>query len=169
MEFTTNEPCNTPAIWSILATLFSKLECLIHVVNFNVREKSPSFETALPEPADTTSKETAPSLTERWKAVHTFTKTNEDDTGSIEDSDSVSTDWKLQTKSKSVLKMASDTRCKIESAMADLGVGTKIEVEATVKCGLTKLTNTLQLHIARAVKPKSGEIIITGKLLQVEQ
>lgn len=56
--------------------------------------KSLSLETALPEPAVTTSKGRAPSFMEHVMAKHTVTKANEDMNGTIVESDSDAIDYK---------------------------------------------------------------------------
>lgn len=60
-----------------LATALSDPEHVVHQATESLAGNSLSFQTTLPEPAVTTSKETAPSFIERIVAVHTVTRANE--------------------------------------------------------------------------------------------
>lgn len=81
------------------------------------------FDTALPEPAAKTIKETAPSFMERVMAAHRVNKANQDVTGTVVEDDSEATDYKLQSPAKSVDMPPCYRRSKIEWALADIPCG----------------------------------------------
>lgn len=98
---------------------------------------------ALVKPANTTSNETAPSVMEHVKAVHTVPSANEEMAGTFVEIDQDSIAYRLQPRGNSAAKLSLDTRSEIKCASADLGFMTKTVVETIVEKWLNKYANTL--------------------------
>lgn len=69
------------------------------------------------------------------------------------------TDYRLQPPLKSAVKQPSDTRRKIERALADFGVVSRTDVEAIVENRLTKWTNGLQLQVVKSIEPTLADAL----------
>lgn len=88
----------------------------------DVGTKNPLFEVVLQEPGVMISKEPAPSILERHNSAHTFKKANEDMYGTLVESESDATDYKLPPLSKSVVEPPYETRSELYREFADLCV-----------------------------------------------
>lgn len=148
VEFTTDNVSPTRAARSDLATVLSDLEHFLHQTTFDVVA---SFETALHEPAVTSNKERASSVMKRVMAGPTVTRASKE-TGTLVESVSDTTNYKLQPPSTSVARLLSNITSEIEPVWADLGILLKTNVEAIVENSLTKWKSTLQLQIFKAVE-----------------
>lgn len=91
------------------------------------------------QPAATPVKETAQSFTKRGLTVHTVRKTNEYMAGTIAETDSNPTAYRLQPPLKPIAGPPSDMRSKIGRALGHLNVVTRTTVEALVENRLTKM------------------------------
>lgn len=90
---------------------------------------------------------------ERMIAVHAVTTANKDTVGTVDKNLSDTTGYKLQLRSKSIVKPPSHMRIKIERALADFSVVANTDVKTIVENQATKRTHTLQSRISKAVKP----------------
>lgn len=81
------------------------------------------------------------------RAAHIVTKANEVVAGNVIESGLEPNDNRLQPPSKSVVKLLTDCRSKIEGTLADLEVKTRRDLEAIDKTLLTKYTTLLQSGI----------------------
>lgn len=95
-------------------------------------------ETALPETAVTTKKETAPWFIEGVIAAHPVPKANEDMAGIDVESSSDATDYRPPQPLKPIVELPFEMRSKNDCVVADLFVVTKTDVEATVENLLNK-------------------------------
>lgn len=71
------------------------------------------------------------SVFERVRAAHTVMSDINDVTGTVDESYSNNTDHKPHLLSKSIAKLASDTRCKIERPLPDFSFLTNTDVEGS--------------------------------------
>lgn len=93
---------------------------MIHGVTVDVGTRTPSFETELLEPFVTINKGTAPLFMERLMAAHQVKKANEHMAGTVVEDHSVTTEYKSQPLSRSVIKPPFDMRSEIERTMPTL-------------------------------------------------
>lgn len=152
MEFTAKRTCITPGTRGDLSMALGDLERVLHRAIDDVRAKSESFKTVLPEPTVMTSRETAEPFLERVMAAHTAIKAHEEASGAFVESDTDTMDGRQQQPLKSVDKPLSYTRSEIEHLLAYLIVMTRTNVEGIIKNHLVIRTKSLQPQIFKAVK-----------------
>lgn len=144
--------CPTHPIKYNPAATLSDPEFMIQQESTDLGAKYLFHDTALLEPAATSTKEAAWLFIERVRADYTVTVAAEDFAGTVVESGSDVIKHKTQQLSKPVVKPLSDTRSEIKRVLAYLGVVTKNDVEVIVETRLTKWIRTLLLQILKTIE-----------------